>query len=478
MSVAPQAYAVRWRDANRWDIKAARATQFRLAHPHFRPLAHFAEEATVTVNPRAKPEHEWPVYGVNNSTGVFLSHRQRGADFNSAYKRIEKDWFFHNPTRANVGSLGRVPNVPNDAITSPEYQVWRLTGQLIPTFVEILIRTRYFLEMIDCHRVGAVKERLFVSNLLEIPVPDINERQQHTVVAAFEKAKARAAALRSKADEIDAVAEAEFLKILGLTPPAKRALPKVLAIPWSDAERWSVLFHQIAAIAVDLDSGKYAPRPLGSLLTLVQYGSSQKADRTGRGTPIIRMNNIVDGVFDLSDLKYVQLSNSETESLLLERNDIVINRTNSKELVGKCAVFEAEGAFVFASYLIRLRADTDQADPAFLAYVINGSIGRGQIDQVSRQIGGQANINTDEIRALRIPCPDPDEQRLLMKPVLAARKETTSLRQRAVQAEQAALDQAEEMILGRSRKANADGNDTPASAPVMAAASSGIRRSQ
>jgi len=456
VNVATQAYAVRWRDANRWDIKAARATQFRLAHPHFRPLAHFAEEATVTVNPAAKPDHEWPVYGVNNSTGVFLSHRQRGADFNSAYKRIEKDWFFHNPTRANVGSLGRVPDVPDDAITSPEYQVWRLTGQLIPAFVEILIRTRYFLELIDCHRVGAVKERLFVSNLLEIPVPDLAEPQQRAIVTAFEKSKSKAAALRANADELDAAVEADFLKALGLTPPAARTLPKVLAVQWSDAERWSVLFHQMAAIAVDLDSGKYAPKPLGELLTLVQYGSSQKADRSGRGTPIIRMNNIVDGVFDLCDLKYVQLSKAETESLLLERNDILINRTNSKELVGKCAVFEAEGAFVFASYLIRLRADDDRADPAFLAYVINGSIGRGQIDQVSRQIGGQANINTEEIRALRIPCPDPDVQRSLMKPVLAARKRTAALREQAAEAERAAFDLAERLILGDNPEGIAD----------------------
>ncbi len=72
-------------------------------------------------------------YGVNNKAGVFLSSRSRGRTFNAPYKRIRKDWFFHNPTRCNVGSLGIVPEVPADAITSPEYQVWRLkTGILEP----------------------------------------------------------------------------------------------------------------------------------------------------------------------------------------------------------------------------------------------------------------------------------------------------------------------------------------------------------
>ena len=85
-----------------------------------------AEEATELVRPSDQPDKDWPVYGVNNKAGVFFSHYQKGSEFNSAYKRIRADWFFHNPTRANVGSLGRVPQVPEDAITSPEYQVWRI----------------------------------------------------------------------------------------------------------------------------------------------------------------------------------------------------------------------------------------------------------------------------------------------------------------------------------------------------------------
>lgn len=460
MNVATQAYAVRWRDANRWDIKAARATQFRLAHPHFRPLAHFAEEATVTVNPAAKPDHEWPVYGVNNSTGVFLSHRQRGADFNSAYKRIEKDWFFHNPTRANVGSLGRVPDVPDDAITSPEYQVWRLTGQLIPAFVEILIRTRYFLELIDCHRVGAVKERLFVSNLLEIPVPDLAEPQQRAIVTAFEKSKAKAAALRIKADELDAVAEADFLKALGLTPPADVTPPKSFALHWRQLARWSVSFGQRAGLGANLDHSRYPLATLGEHLALLQYGTSEKANALGKGVAVLRINNIKAGRIDTSDLKHVPLSAKAAASLRLASGDVVVIRTSgSRDLVGTCAVFELNEEFVFASYLIRMRFDTAVLDPRYAAYFINGALGRLQVDTLSRQIM-QNNINSDELRSIRIPLPPRRVQEQLMARVESARAKAEGLRIDAVSAEQEAHDEAESLIMG-SKPAHAASGTSP-----------------
>ena len=110
-------------------------------------MGDFIEEATELVRPFDEPERDWPVYGVNNKEGVFLNSHQKGDTFNTAYKRIRKDWFFHNPTRCNVGSLGIVPDVPEDAITSPEYQVWRVKedvpDSILPGFAAVLIQTPY-----------------------------------------------------------------------------------------------------------------------------------------------------------------------------------------------------------------------------------------------------------------------------------------------------------------------------------------------
>src|SRR4029077_12672512 len=66
-------------------------------------------------------------------------------------------------------------------------------------------------------------------------------------------------------------------------------------------------------------------------------------------------------------------------------------------------------------YLIRLRVDINRLNPDFLSYVINSPIGRQQINALSRQIIGQANINSKELRCIRIPCPPLNIQERIMR---------------------------------------------------------------
>jgi hypothetical protein len=216
LNVLKQSWLVaRWKDLIALDMKSARAAVFKLDNPMFRPLGEFAEEATELVKPWEEPEKDWPVYGVNNKEGVFFSHFQKGKAFNAPYKRIRKDWFFHNPTRSNVGSLGIVPDVPNDAITSPEYQVWRIKSRLLPGFVATLIATQFFIDLIQIHRVGAVKQRLYVDNLLQIPIPVIPDEVQRKIAARRELAMQEIASALAGAEIAKADVEA---MILGTKP--------------------------------------------------------------------------------------------------------------------------------------------------------------------------------------------------------------------------------------------------------------------
>lgn len=211
---------VRWCDLARWDTKTARAAAFRLSALAFRPMGDFIEESTELVRPWEEPDKNWPVYGVNNRDGVFFSYYQKGAEFKAPYKRIRKDWFFHNPTRSAVGSLGIVPAVPEDAITSPEYQVWRIRDGLVPGYVAAMISTPFFVNLVQFHRVGAVKQRLFVRNLLEIPIPVLAEDEQSLVAEKREAALAELEAARVNIQSVQAEVEA---MILGEKPaPGRR----------------------------------------------------------------------------------------------------------------------------------------------------------------------------------------------------------------------------------------------------------------
>ena len=210
-------FALDFKDLAEWDVKSGRASAFCLACPSFRPMGDFIEEATELVRPFDKPEKDWPVYGVNNKEGVFLNGHQKGETFNAAYKRIRKDWFFHNPTRCNVGSLGIVPDVPEDAITSPEYQVWRVKedarAPMLPGFIAVLIQTPFFIDLIQFNRVGAVKQRMYTENLCQLRIPYLPEAEQREYAQAREKALADLAAARDRLAQARQDVEAMILGI-------------------------------------------------------------------------------------------------------------------------------------------------------------------------------------------------------------------------------------------------------------------------
>lgn len=159
------------------------------------------------------------------------------------------------------------------------------------------------------------------------------------------------------------------------------------------------------------------------LATFIQYGISERANTSGQGVPMIRMNNLQARGWDLSDLKHIELEEEELNRYRLIKGDLLFNRTNSKELVGKCEAFEEDGDWVFASYLIRVRLNADRALPEFVSAFLNSPAGRIQIDQVSRQVAGMSNVNTEELRALQIPLPPITEQRRLVAELDAARAE-------------------------------------------------------
>jgi len=143
----------------------------------------------------------------------------------------------------------------------------------------------------------------------------------------------------------------------------------------------------------------------GELAVTVQYGCSELAKLEPLGVPILRMNNLQNDGWDLSNLKYIELTENQLDTYKLNVGDIIFNRTNSKELVGKCEVFRETGDWVFASYLIRVRTDEIRLNPQFASDFLSTFTGRLQIDRFSRQIIGMTNINAEEIRQILIPIP-------------------------------------------------------------------------
>ncbi|MCK5232836.1 MAG: restriction endonuclease subunit S, partial [Desulfobulbaceae bacterium] len=149
----------------------------------------------------------------------------------------------------------------------------------------------------------------------------------------------------------------------------------------------------------------------------VQYGSSSKTSEDERGVPVLRMGNIFEGELFLNKLKYLPKDHKEFPGLLLEADDLLFNRTNSPELVGKTATYTGKPApCSFASYLIRVRL-LEGVNPQFLSYYINSLYGRQWIKSVVSQQVGQANVNGTKLQALTVPVPPRREQNALVTEV-------------------------------------------------------------
>ena len=144
----------------------------------------------------------------------------------------------------------------------------------------------------------------------------------------------------------------------------------------------------------EVEQCAFPVRTLKQFLALVQYGISERATEEVVGIPMLRMLNLQDGCWDLSDMKYIAMDDHERRPYVLQHGDILFNRTNSKELVGKCNVFDLQGEYVFASYLMRVRMKHNSGlRPEYVVAYLGSSLGRLQIDAVSRQIAGMTNIN-------------------------------------------------------------------------------------
>ncbi len=149
---------------------------------------------------------------------------------------------------------------------------------------------------------------------------------------------------------------------------------------------------------------------IAQLSEKVQYGSSAKTNENRDGVPVIRMGNISEGQLKLDDLKYLPREHSEFPELLLRKGDLLFNRTNSPELVGKTTVYTGKPATCsFASYLIRVQF-TNGTIPQFVSFFMNSIHGRNWIKTVVSQQVGQANVNGTKLQALIVPLPPYAEQ--------------------------------------------------------------------
>lgn len=137
----------------------------------------------------------------------------------------------------------------------------------------------------------------------------------------------------------------------------------------------------------------------------IQYGTSEKASTECLQYPILRMNNITySGDWDFTDLKYINLTKKDKEKYLVHKGELLFNRTNSKELVGKSAAFREEKPMAYAGYLVKLTPNK-LANSEFISGYLNSKYGKALLRSMAKNIIGMANINAKELGNIKIYVP-------------------------------------------------------------------------
>lgn len=145
------------------------------------------------------------------------------------------------------------------------------------------------------------------------------------------------------------------------------------------------------------------------IVTDVRYGSSRPAVDGGK-YPYLRMNNITyGGELDLTDTKRIDIPDNELDKCTVRRGDVLFNRTNSKELVGKTCVYNRDEMMVLAGFVIRVRV-SERVLPEFLSAFLNTDFSKQMLLGMCKAAIGQANINAQEMQNIEIYLPPTELQ--------------------------------------------------------------------
>lgn len=188
-------------------------------------------------------------------------------------------------------------------------------------------------------------------------------------------------------------------------------------------------------------------KTIGEICSSLKYGTSKKSSDDGE-VVVLRMGNLQNGEIDWSNLAYTS-DEEDIKKYLLKSGDVLFNRTNSPELVGKTSIYRGEMPAIYAGYLIKLDYEKNIVVGDYLNYYLNSSKAKEYYMQVKTDGVSQSNINAKKIGEFEIPLPTITEQHEIVRLIDDLLARERSVQQAAEQA-LASIDLMKKSILARA----------------------------
>ena len=325
-----------------------------------------------------------PVYSVTNDRGFCSGYFNKdvASKDKTTYKIVPRGYFAYNPSRINVGSIAW-QNSAERVIVSPLYVVFKVSDKLDRQYLLHYLKSDVGMTFIKAHAAGSVRDSLKFSDLKELPIHVVPLEKQRKIARTLDKLDALISQCHQQANSFDTLVKSRFVEMFGDPMTNPHNLPKVIL--------GSVL-------TIEPQNGLYKPQ------------SDYVSD--GTGVPILRIDSFYDGkVSNFPSLKRLICSEIELKRYSLYENDIVINRVNSIEYLGKCGLIRGlvENT-VFESNMMRLHVDEHKFHPVYITKLLCSQFIYQQILKRAKKAVNQASINQKDVQSFVVYMPSIEQQ--------------------------------------------------------------------
>ena len=319
------------------------------------------------------------VYSVTNSQGFipsedYFNKKVFSKDL-SNYKLVRQGMFAYNPSRINVGSIAWLKDMSCVAV-SPLYVVFRIKeADILPSWVEYFLRSNVGRAQIRGLTSGSVRDSLKYSALERIELPIAPIEVQRDIVANLSALEQSIKTCETLLEKMNELIKSQFVEMFG--------------DPVTNPKGWETV--KIAdALIIEPQNGLYKPQ------------SDYVHDKSG--IPILRIDGFYEGkVSNWLVLKRLKCTKEEIQKYLLHEGDIVINRVNSIEHLGKCAhISNLHEPTVYESNMMRMHFDPTRFNPVYITRLLCTQYIYNQIINHSKKAVNQASINQKDVMDFNI----------------------------------------------------------------------------
>ena len=408
---SPKAFGVWFKDLERWDTGFFKQVSWNWSKEVIKPLSVAIARRNDPVTLKGKTENLPIIEKITFGGVLSIRSEAKRKNYKGRLFWAHSGDLVFSKIRIKQGSISVLPENLEDVAVSAEYPVYKVNKEVaVPAYLLLLVRTKTFMQLLEGKSHGGSSKTRIRPETVEaamVPLPPLHIQQ--AIINKWQQAQREIADATARLAGLEALTPQYLLSQLGIpTRDVERILPKAFVLEWKDLERWSVNYlARVSTGASDVYKSHFPVRSLGEVAS-ISYGIQKGPQNRprDRARPYLRVANVQNGLLDLSEIKYINVSDDAMSAFRLQKHDLLVCEGNSAELVGRPAIWNEEiPNCVHQNHILKARADTSLALPQFILEYMLTPPARSYFRARAKFTTNLASINSNDLRELPLPIP-------------------------------------------------------------------------